>query len=481
MGRLDIRLDKKNLGTDLELGVVADVLQIKDFQGKFPEAPFEQEVVIPAGATGFRRVDVPPGTYRIEARLPSGEVMSKTQEVSDNAAEVPVVFEPAASPHEWLSWQRLAGNVPSEKEYEEFLKDIAGKISKAAKSKDVRIDISPTVIGWAAGHLRQLHVRVKALLEGASAAPAAGDDPAEANATAEPTTADFELLQANPSDGTALWSTLRSHAAWTEWRKSASPYPGCSFVRKDDRALSLWQVTQSDYQKSIVGTPRGALPLRCLAAMRRGDGVDVILLPIPWAFEPDPDKTPVTIEVLREAGASAAGRTTVVVQDPSLGGLLMYLNSNKIGSASTVLAEASQTGLINSLLADKRNPLAACAAGYVAIAGLADSNREQWTQWLGLLSQFAWLPDGNVIQAAYLLKTARSKSELDEALTSLKKAYGKGIPFFIAGVQHLQQGLYSFSEKDAEARQMYESVTNVALKVDANQVFTLLRLPSEQN
>jgi hypothetical protein len=59
MGRLDIRLDKQNLGHELELGIVADVLQIRNLQGNFPDDPFEQEVVIPAGVTSHREVEVP--------------------------------------------------------------------------------------------------------------------------------------------------------------------------------------------------------------------------------------------------------------------------------------------------------------------------------------------------------------------------------------------------------------------------------------
>jgi hypothetical protein len=122
MARLDLRLDKQSLGADLRFGVVARVCQIKDANGKLPDDPQEREVVIPAGAQTTRTVDgLPLGTYRIEARLPSGLVLRKTRQVTDDQQAEPVVFVAGRSPHEWLSLQRLAGNVPPVTEYEGWI------------------------------------------------------------------------------------------------------------------------------------------------------------------------------------------------------------------------------------------------------------------------------------------------------------------------------------------------------------------------
>jgi hypothetical protein len=392
---------------------------------------------------------------------------------------VPVVFEPGHSPHEWLSWQRLAGNVPSKQEYEKFLTDMAKRIADAVQErKGVKIEVPPTTIGWAAGKLRQLHLWVNDHFPtlGAPANPASDGAVIEADAAppAElPTPVDFELLQANPADGAVLWKALSSQAEWNDWRKSASAHGGYSSGRDDDRGLTLWRITQSDRDKSVVRTATGDVPLCCLAALRRGDGLDIALLPVPWPL--DPTQAPVTIEILREAGASTSGRTTVVVQDPRLGGLLMYLGSGRMGQAAAVLVEADKQG-IDLLLEKQENPIAACAAAYVAIANMAIGNRVRWDQVLDRLAQFEWLPDGAIIKAAYFLKIASTKADLDEARNSLKVAYARGVPFFAAGLMHLQQGLYSFSEKDAEAKQMYEAVTKLTLRIDPDQAFTLIQL-----
>jgi hypothetical protein len=484
MGRLDIRLEKNNLGDDVEFGVVADVLQVRDVKGKFPQAPFEQEVVIPAGQTLRREVPVPPGTYRIEARLPSGEVMSEVREVpDDDTAEVAVVFKPERSPHEWLSWQRLAGNVPSEKDYEEFLTRLARQISAAAARRDgTRIDVSPTVIGWAARELHKLQLRVMSMFRKAGSAnieaTANGSPPAsDAAPTAAPAEpADFELVGGKPADS-SIWESLSSIAAWSAWRRSATAYAGCSLEREDDREITLWRITQLDGAIGMIDTPAGQAPMRCLAISRRGQGVDVMFLPVPWPLNPAQARP--QIEILREAGPSNSGRTTVVVRDTRLGGLLMYLNSSKIGKAATVLAAADQAGLIDSLLVEgHENPIAACSAAYVAIAGLKSPDADRWHRWFDRLQQYPWLPDGAVIKATYLLKTARSNTDLALALASLKAAYGAGVPFFVAGVQHLQQGLYAFSETDTEAAQMHKAIADVALRVDPDQVFTLVNVPA---
>jgi hypothetical protein len=480
MGRLDIRLDKHHLGQDLELAIVADVLQIKNQHGNFPDDPFEQEVVIPAGLTSHREVEVPAGTYRTRARLPSGEVMSRTDVVLDDEAKVPVVFETGRSPHEWLSWQRLAGNVPSQQEYEKFLTDMAKRISDAVEQrKGVKIEVRPATIGWAAGKLRQLHLWVSDRFPtlGPPANPASDSIATESDPAPPvvPAPVEFELIQASPADGAALWKALSSQAEWNDWRRTAIAHGGYSFHRDDDRGLTLWRVSQDNRDKSFVRTATGDVPLRCLAALRRGDGLDIALLPVPWPL--DPNDVPVKIEILREAGAATSGRTTVVVQDPRLGGLLMYLGSGRIGKAAAVLVEANKQGMIDVLLEEKQeNPIAACAAAYVAIASMAIDNRVRWNHVLDRLARFEWLPDGAIIKAAYYLKIATTKADLDEARNSLKVAYARGLPFFTVGLQHLQQGLYSFSEKDAEAKQMHEAVTKVALRIDPDQAFTLIQL-----
>lgn len=491
MGSLELRLDKQHLGIEMSLGVVARVRQIKDAAGDFPARPEDREVVIPAGRQAKRRLDdVPAGTYRIEARLPSGEVLREIRQVTDDPhAPAEVVFDADHSPREWLSWQRLAGNVPSQQEYETWLTKLAEHIVRAAKAKDSAakpIEIDKTVIQALGAVVRNLHIKFQPLIgsvakilartrgrqikTGAETAPAPIDAPSPVPATAAP--AELELLQADPRAATDLWDAVASLAAYTAWRRTALRHVGCEVTRHDDRELTLWRIMQVDRAGSTVTARAGKrLPLRCLAVMRKGDGVDVITLPVPWPL--DADLPAPAIEILREAGTAESGRTTTTVCDAVVGGLIMYLNNGRLADAATVLAEADRTGLVERLMSEKSdNPLAACAAAYVGFATLSGDERPRWAPWLSNLENwFEWLPDGAIVHAAYRLRTAQTRDDLDGALASLKQAYRRGIPFYTAGLQHLMNGLYTFSEQDTEAKAMYDKVGAVALRVDPTQAF----------
>lgn len=78
-----------------------------------------------------------------------------------------------------------------------------------------------------------------------------------------------------------------------------------------------------------------------------------------------------------------------------------------------------------------------------------------------------------------MLQRAKAKEDLGRALKSFKTGYGRGIPFFTVGIQHLRNGLYAFSEKDGEAKKMLESVENVVPSVDATQTFTVMTIRSD--
>ncbi|MGC2780127.1 MAG: hypothetical protein WA418_31255 [Bradyrhizobium sp.] len=471
--------------------------QIKDAEGNFPVDPQDKEVVIPAGVRATRTLtDIPAGTYRIEARLPSGEVLRQTREVTDGEA-VDVTFEGDHSPGDWLSWQRFAGNVPSQKEYEVWITELAEQMVRAAKAKEDAskpIEIDKTFIQGLAALVRNLHLKVQPAIKSLSGIAAkmgggvfetsAGDaaktgpapaSPPEPQAAAE--TAEFELLQANPLAAGDLWDAVASLPAWTAWRKTASRHDGYTADRRDDRQLTLWQITQVDRAGLAVTAPSGTrMPMRCLAIMQRGNGVDVIMLPVPWPL--DSDLPAVGLEILREAGTSESGRTSVTVRDDVVGSLIMYLNNGQMADAATVLTEAVRTGLVEELISEKtRNPLAACAAAYVGIATLSGDEQPHWVLWLeNLKNRFEWLPDGAIVHAAYLIRTAQTRSDFDIALASLKDAYRRGIPFYTAGLRHLMNGLYRFSATDAEAKAMHEKVMAVASRVDPNQAFNLITI-----
>ena len=495
MGRLELRFEKRHLDSDLNLGVVARIRQIKDADGNFPSDPQEQEVVIPAGSQAMKMLDgLPLGTYRIEARLPSGQVLRETRQMTDIQQSATVVFDAGYSPHEWLGWQRLAGNVPSQDQYEDWLNKIARQIgevakAKAAAGKPIKID-QTTIQKWAR-LLREFHLKVHPLLKsavdlierattGVSDLSAKGELEAGPPLRAPPVSprpAEFEILQIDPLRVGELWDAVASLPAWTVWREAARDDNRYAFNRFDDRQVTLWQITQRDRSGSMAKAPSGRdVPLRYLAVMQRGDGVDVIQLPVPWPLSLN--LPPAKLEILRQAGTSESGRTMLSVRDELVGSLIMYLNNGQMADAATVLAEANRNGLVRELIYKKlENPFAACAAAYVGLATMSGADKPEWTAWLvNLMNWFEWLPDGAIVHAAYLLKTAQTREDLSAALAAFKEAYRRGIPFYTAGLQHLANGLYTFSERDAEAKAMCDKVSTIATRVDPNGAFTQITI-----
>jgi hypothetical protein len=102
--RLNIHLQKQHLSEEVDRGAVARVIPLsRDAQNP------AQEVVIPAGrGKKFATVNVKPGSYVVETRLPSGNVVRKKVDVEKNSDTKQVALEGAPSPKEWLSWQTLA-------------------------------------------------------------------------------------------------------------------------------------------------------------------------------------------------------------------------------------------------------------------------------------------------------------------------------------------------------------------------------------
>jgi hypothetical protein len=62
-------------------------------------------------------------------------------------------------------------------------------------------------------------------------------------------------------------------------------------------------------------------------------------------------------------------------------------------------------------------------------------------------------------------------------VTALRSAFSAGIPCFSAGVFLLRDTLARYSERDEEAKEMFETVARLATRVDPDQLFTVIRYP----
>lgn len=481
MAILKLHLEKEHLDTPIGLAVVANVRQIADAAGKWPDELLDQELVIPAGKYMSKSVNVPVGTYRIEARLPSGEVFRERRKVSRADEEVEVVFRAGPSPHEWLSLQRLAGNVPPQEQYEEWINNLTSGIGEVAAkttllpSKSIHTDPNP--MSKTAKVVRGMQLSLQPVI--GSIASAAGSvseffsgGPAEPPVAPAETKADFRLVEFPAQAVESLWDALASLHAWKGFESTARSPSTCSLIGpRDQGPITLLRIMQN---RTADQDEREYVPPRSFGVSRRGGGVEVISLPIPWPMITDFQHVP--LEVLLEAGANPTSRTTLTVCDPLVGGLLLYLNNARIADASAILDAAQRDGLVENLIYEKlKNPLAACAAAYVGLATFSGKDAPRWGPWLQNLNDwFPWLPDGAIVSAAYRMKTARTSQDLDAASEAFVSAYRRGIPYYTAGIQQLLQGLYLFRNNSAEIDAMYGKVSNIALRSRAGQTFTVV-------
>jgi hypothetical protein len=486
MGTLALRLEKLNLDATLRLGVFTTIRQTKDVSGSFPDQPFEEEIAIPVGGTLNRSVEVPEGTYRIEARLPSGEVLRETCTVGPDQEKTEVIFKPNQSPREWLSLQRLAGNVPSQDQYEFWLRNLAAEITDAAVKKQIipggSLRIDPEHLTRGAAFLQGLHIRAKPTIDYlASAATtianrfpsAQRDAQLEQRRAAEQKIAgrpDFRIVERPIETHEAMWEALASFSEWTQWEAQALSCADCVVEsERKDSIITLWRIDQK-----LQGPSGFSTAVRRFAVSNRDQGVDVISIPVPWPL--NTNSQPARFEILRD-GTSSASKVTVTVSDPEVGGLLLYLSSGRIGEAATILAATEDSAIENLIAGKQLNPLAACAAAYVGLATLPTNASPRWLAWLANVNKwFPWLPDGAIVHAMYLMKTANTETDLNIASETFISAYKRGVPYYSAGIQQLLQGLYVFRSRDRKIDEMYRKVNAVALRVDPDQAFTVVRL-----
>jgi hypothetical protein len=464
MSTLTLFLKKESLGTEINFGVVARV-QGYVLGASQDDEPFYREVVIPASRGSGVDVTVPPGRYRVQAILPSGEILQQERKIADEET-VSIAFE-ARSERAWLSWQNYDGT------------SAASSLSKP--STDLLLPESAPLQDELLQDLpfARLRTTFSRLLNWSSS---------KSPPTAEPfpdvwrgvrNEASLTIHEQQPlPDGDALW--LRAAAALQavdfvgDW--PAVQDGGLVQARRvqHEETLSLWHI-ESGRLPAIVSEKQD--PIRRYWAMSEvADVVEVQSLPLPWQN----DDEAALLEILVDStDRDVDARTSTIVRDPALGGMLAYLGRGRLANARPLMDSLDQVGLIEQTIRAKRqNPLAACAAAYVGLAIFEPGERERWDSWLSsLMNWFPWLPDGAIVHARRVIQRPRHPEEKDDALQALKRAYRCGIPYFTAGVLHLRDSLVLFANKDEQAREMLKNVSGVATRIDTGQAFTLLRFP----
>ena len=435
MSTLKLSLHKEQLGSEIMNGVVARVQRFASSTESESSASTFHDLVIPAGREATASLDVEPGRYRIQAFLPSGQVLQEDREIVAGE-EAAVRFELGPPARDWLSWQRFEGYEP----------DIGALTQRG---------------GWP--HLTRIGSAIRGYVSGKALEKprVGGREPAASLSVLS------ELEELSPTE---LWAGVTgTYDPRPYFRTSRLQEAPPDITRQEhEGSVSLWKVMRSGHYE----------PSSAWLLLEAVDSIEIARLPLPWLDT----RTGQFVEaeaVVDESPSYSGARLSLTVRDGTLGGLLAYLGRGAVPAARVLLDSLDKEGLITQTIANKEaNPLAACAAAYAGLALFEPEERERWDSWLpNIMDWFRWLPDGAIVHARRMILRPYQPDEREKALTALKIAYQAGIPYFSAGVQHLRDGLLLYASRDEEAKAMLDTVSRLTRRIDNGQIFTVIRYP----
>jgi len=423
MSGFKLRLDSDLMGQELRNGAVARIYRIDD-EG-VTQSRGARSVTIPAGSGyEFQTIDADPGHYFIEAKLPSGEILSEQVRVMPDADPFEVRLRGSSSPHEWQSWQHFAGNVGAAESY-----------NSTQRKRGVRGFRSFFQAAPARPSIEQASVR----------------------------------LDVN-EDRSAQWSIL---AESLNRKLESGLWPGPGQPLKPDNFDNMCQ-------SFVISNDTTAFPsvepstCRKFLTVRLGDEQEIVSLPFPWRDLSLPFQDCVADVLVRDEVAGAtAFRSTITIRDTTFGSALSFMTASGLESAGFLFDQAKDL-----LFQKAENPLAAAAGAYVLVSNQQEPKKEVWHDWIrNLMNFFPWLPDGAIQYGRLKLRDEESDGDVEEGRAALFSAYRRGLPFFSAGVRWLLSGLTVLADgDDSEAEQMMRIVHRVSLRTDMSQPFTVIRL-----
>jgi hypothetical protein len=436
-GRLHLRLNQVFIGGDAGQGVMANVYAAAG--GRRREAGRDlRGIAIPAGFGEHRTVTVEPGRYLVEAVLPSGEILSEETEVPDGG-DATVDLGGTESPHEWLGWQVLMGNV-----------DLAAE----PRARPDEADEADQAEG----------------LEGEWAQPpgVAGSPPPAVHWIGDPAR---PLAGTEPANGEA-WSLIARLLDAEEALgdiSSSGPRPLEPTVWDEDRRLYRLAADGPASWDEDAGPDGSPVPRRYVL-VDVGARRELVSVPVPWTNVQTHGQA--AAELLVQAEAVGGSPVALSVRDPVVGSALAYMTAGALPAARHLFGQAR-----DMLFGKMMNPLGAAGGGYVLLAVEADEPGAYWHEWIGnLRSWFPWLPDGAIQDGWLRLRHRRTDADVEAARAALFEGYDRGLPFYSAGIQWLVEGLTLLAHDDVEARRRLEQVQPIAWRVNVQQPFTTVLL-----
>lgn len=438
MSTLNLKMESGISGGDLIHGLLAVIYYIPA-EGRSKKI---QTVPIPVGAgIPFTQVNVSPGNYMIEVRMPSGEILSEEVTLTEKHTEEVTFRLPTDQKNALFGWQDSTDNVMKMNGPQLPAHWADSLLNVLSPHAPAGLDGKPTP------RIRKLAgpEEIQVLLWKHTVGNAAGADAA----------AFLQKLEQSLQDSKRLLAEVRGD--------SQEQIPAYS-----NEALNLYRFAESYHG-------RNAEPERKYALISIGRRNRLLSLPLPWVVDALPGEVELAVRKKKDA---AEGEFSLAIRDPYLSAPLAYLAS---GSANQA-ADMFNLSLAETLLFEKSlNPIGAALGGYILLLSdqqKRNAEKEQWHQWIENLKKwFPWLPDGAIQYAWLKLDHQQNEDDVHEARKALLLACRLGLPYFTKGMSLLVNGLRLFRDDgDAEASAWLDKLLPIAWRIDMSQVFLALTL-----
>ncbi len=442
---------------------------VKSGSQKKKQAVRQELVPVTDQPDSAKAIEVTPGHYYVETVLPSGEALSEDVVVKTGQTKDVVLKPDEQSPHEWLSWQQIAGNVQSQ--VVETPKPVPGP-AHGTFTGGKTFGGTKTANRWT----RYIHTDSAALPP-----PALESVPApevDVRGPLEWLTQPHRSL----STGAGVWqwlATLTSNAPGELIRRLNGGRPTLKVspaVFDNEHGIFRVSLKQTAGVGVVVLKGHPGKGQRTYLVVRRRTGVELLLLPLPWFVLRDEREADIEVAVQQPADPMGFC-SSAIARDEDFGMFLGFLSS---GSLPTVrrLAETAKEMLYEKHM----NPFAAVAGAYALVGTAMEAKDKEWHQWVfNLLTRFPFIPDGAIQWGQLKMRMRRSADEIAEAKRAFKEGYNRGLPVYSLGVRWLLEGLEWASDGDPQAKQMADDVRRIAYRTNYQQPFATVRVGGNED
>jgi hypothetical protein len=465
MSTLRLRIHKHLGGQQGPPQIYASIRSINKSGGRDKNQPVLEELIpVSDNPDKAKALEVTPGHYYVEAVLPSGELLYEDVVVkSDQTTEV--VLKPDDSPHEWLSWQQISGNVqPSYK---------AKKIRSSTSTRRRRPGAAPGEMR-AAKHLEldldEIAASINFMPEPEPEVRV--QSPIQWLTEPHPT-----LSEGQRSGSWKFLSSLTgtSAAALIHALNNRKP-PTQVSPAVSDKAHGVFRVSSAPVPGSGVVVRPIKANKRTYVAIPRRFSVELVSIPLPWKVVST--HRPADIEIIiQEPSDPSAFCSSAIARDKDCGPLLGFLSSGSLPAVRR-LAETGKEKLYYKF----ENPFAAAAGAYALVGTAQHATDRDWHQWVrNLKDNFPYISDGAIQWGQLMLRMRRSSDDVAEAVNAFKTAFNRGLPFYSMGIKWLLEGLEWAGADDPQAKLMADHVRPIAWRTNYRQAFTTLRIGDNSN